>query len=72
LNFSSTTKNPIEYNYGPRSVAVGDFNSDTWLDMVVANSIVNNIAIYFAYENGTFLKQIEYSTGYGSAPSMVA
>jgi hypothetical protein len=72
LKFSQTPKNPIEYNYGPRSVAVGDFNNDTWLDMVVANSIVNNIDIYFGYNNGTFSKQIEYPTGSGSFPCMVA
>ncbi|CAF1464555.1 unnamed protein product, partial [Adineta steineri] len=72
FSISQTATNPIEYNYGPRSVAVGDFNNDTWIDMVVANSIVNNIGIYFGYENGTFVKQIEYSTGLGSNPYMVA
>jgi hypothetical protein len=71
LNFSPTSINLIEYNYGPRSVAIGDFNNDTWLDMVVANSIVNNIDIYFGYSNGTFLKHIEYFTGSDSTPYMV-
>ncbi|CAF5004630.1 unnamed protein product, partial [Rotaria sp. Silwood1] len=64
-------KNPIEYNYGPRSVAVGDFNNDTWLDMVVANHLVNNIAIYQGYNKGIFSKTIEYSTGTRSTPYMV-
>ncbi|CAF1570793.1 unnamed protein product, partial [Adineta steineri] len=72
MNFSPTLTNPIEYNYGPQSVAVGYFNNDTWIDMVIANSIVNNIAIYFGYGNTTFSKQIEYSTGLYSTPSMVA
>jgi hypothetical protein len=72
MNFTETESNPIEYNYGPRSVAVGDFNNDTWLDMVVANSIVNKIAIYLGDSDGTFSKQIEYLTGSGSAPNMVA
>src|SRR5579871_2797594 len=35
LKFIPTVKNPIEYNYGPRSVAIGDFNNYTWLDMVL-------------------------------------
>ena len=72
MKFQPTAKNPIEYNYGPRSVAVGDFNNDTWLDMVVANNIVNNIAIYLGYGNGTFSSLIMYSTGSGSTPYMVA
>jgi hypothetical protein len=72
LNFILTAENPIEYNYGPRSVAVGDFNNDIWLDMVVANHIVNHIDIYFGYGNGSFGNQIKYSTGVGSTPYMVA
>jgi hypothetical protein len=72
LKFTRTLTNPIEYNYGPRSVAVGDFNNDTWLDMVIANSIVNSIAIYVGSDKTTFSKQIEYSTGVGSTPYMVA
>ena len=39
--------------------------------MVIANSIVNNIDIYFGYSNATFSKQIEYFTGPHSTPSMV-
>ena len=72
MKFTETESNPIEYNYGPRSVAVGDFNTDTWIDMVIANSIVNNIDIYFGHSNATFSKQFEYFTGSDSTPSMVA
>ncbi len=72
LNFISTAENPIEYSYGPRSAAVGDFNNDNCPDMVVANQIVNNIDIFFGYSNGSFGNQIKYSPGVGSTPYMVA
>ncbi|CAF3378408.1 unnamed protein product, partial [Rotaria socialis] len=47
LKLKETPRKPIDYKYGPRSIAVGDFNNDSWPDMVVANHIVNDIAIYF-------------------------
>ncbi|CAF2088417.1 unnamed protein product [Rotaria magnacalcarata] len=72
LKFKETPNKPIEYNHGPRSVAVGDFNSDTWLDMVVANHIVNTIAIYFEQKRAFFSNPIQYPTGNGSTPYMVA
>ncbi len=71
LNFKQTPQNPIEYKYGPRSVAIGDFNNDTWLDMVVANENVDNIAVYLGYGNGNFSNKKEYPTGNGSAPYMI-
>ncbi|CAF4204128.1 unnamed protein product, partial [Rotaria sordida] len=72
LNFVLITPNPIEYNYGPRSVAVGHFNNDTWLDIVVANHVVGTIVVFFGYDNGTFEMQTPYSTGDDSSPTMVA
>ncbi len=72
IQFEKTANNPIDYNFGPRSVAIGDFNNDTWLDIVVANHIVNSIIIFFGNINGTFSKQPPYSTGSNSAPNMVA
>ena len=72
VHFKSTASNPIEYNYGPRSVAIGDFNNDTWLDMVVANTVVNNIAVYLSNRNDTFSDPIKYATGLYSSPCMVA
>jgi hypothetical protein len=72
MNFKRMAQNPIEYQYGPRSVAIGDFNSDTWLDMVVVNSIVGKISIYLGDNNGAFPSPFEYSTGLNTAPHMVA
>ncbi|CAF2133790.1 unnamed protein product, partial [Rotaria magnacalcarata] len=68
LKFKETPKKPIEYNYGPRSVAVGYFNNDSWLDMVVTNHIVHTIAIYRGQNGGTFSNPIQYPTGVGSTP----
>jgi hypothetical protein len=71
LNFVPTTPNPaVEYNYGPRSVAVGYFNNNTWLDIVVANDAVHYIAVFFGYGNGTFASQMMYAIGDGSSSCM--
>ncbi|CAF5116885.1 unnamed protein product, partial [Rotaria sp. Silwood1] len=72
LNFKATAQNPINYKYGPRAVAMGDFNNDTWLDITVANYAADNIAIYFGHGNGTVASPVMFSTGYGSAPYMIA
>ena len=65
-------ENPVDYNYGPRSVAIGDFNDDSWPDIVVANKIMNMIIIYLGHSNDGFLNRFNYSTGLDSAPHMVA
>jgi hypothetical protein len=48
---------------GPSSVAVGDFNNDTRLDIVVTNYDSNSVSILLGYGNGSFADQITYSTG---------
>ncbi|CAF4639966.1 unnamed protein product, partial [Rotaria sp. Silwood2] len=72
LDFKATANNPIDYRYDPRSVAMGDFNNDTWLDIAVVNYAANNVAIYFGYDNGTVASPVKYSTGIDSAPYMIA
>ncbi|CAF4831166.1 unnamed protein product [Rotaria sp. Silwood1] len=72
LNFKATAQTPINYKYGPRAVAMGDFNNDTSLDIVVANYAADNIAIYFGHGNGTVASPVMFSTGYGSAPYTIA
>ncbi|CAF0928480.1 unnamed protein product [Rotaria sordida] len=59
------------FDSDPNSVAIGDFNNDKLLDIVVANTGTNNIGIFLAYENGTFASQITYSTSKGSKPISV-
>ncbi|CAF4147509.1 unnamed protein product, partial [Rotaria magnacalcarata] len=72
LKLKETPRKPIDYTYGPRSVAVGDFNNDSWPDMVVANHIVNAIAIYLGQNGTSFSTPIQYPTGNGSTPYIVA
>jgi hypothetical protein len=36
--FSNPTPYNFDYNSNPASVAIGDFNNDTWLDIAVANN----------------------------------
>ncbi|CAF4108322.1 unnamed protein product, partial [Adineta steineri] len=72
LKFIQTPRNPIEYNFGPRSVAVGNLNDDERLDIVVANHLVDSISVFFGYNNGAFASNMTYSTGLYSAPYMVA
>ncbi len=55
----------------PAFVAVGDFNSDNRLDIVVANYGTDNLSIFLGYGNGTFSMQATYSTGYGSSPNFI-
>ncbi|CAF3654335.1 unnamed protein product [Rotaria sp. Silwood1] len=71
LKFKPTAQKPIEYKYGPRSVAIGDFDNDTCLDMVIAYHAVNKIGVYLGYGNGNFKSPITYSTGSYSSPYMV-
>ncbi|CAF5113184.1 unnamed protein product, partial [Rotaria sp. Silwood1] len=58
---------PIQTTYAtgrvPCSVAVGDFNHDTRLDIVVANRGSNTVGVLLGYENGSFLNQTQYLTG---------
>ena len=63
-------KRHIQLALSPRSVAVGDLNNDTRLDIVVANSDSNNVSVLLGYGNGSFHEQMTYSTG--SQPYSVA
>jgi predicted nucleotidyltransferase len=56
----------------PQSVAVGDFNNDSQMDIVVANFGTDNVGVFLGYGNDIFASQMMYSTGPGSAPNMVA
>ncbi|CAF4862229.1 unnamed protein product [Rotaria sp. Silwood1] len=56
----------------PSVIAVGDFNNDNLLDIVVANSYTDNIGIFLGYGNGSFAAQKIFSTGSGSSPSAIA
>ena len=65
----------ITYSTGdgsyPIAVAVGDFNNDDRLDIVVANYDTNNVGVLLGYGNGSFSIVKTYSTGEGSTPYAV-
>src|SRR5207302_1676689 len=56
----------------PQSLAIGDFNNDSQMDIVVANPVADNVGVFLGYGNSTFASQITYSTGLSSLPHMVA
>ena len=51
-------------------MAVGDFNNDNRLDIIVTNSVDKNVSVFLGYGNGSFATQTTYSTG--SYPQSVA
>jgi hypothetical protein len=48
--------------------AVGDFDNDTVLDIVVANYDNNNVGVLGGYGNGTFANIILFQYNRGSGP----
>jgi hypothetical protein len=68
LNYGNATFAPqMTFTTGdssrPVSVALGDFNNDTHLDVAVANYDTHNIGIFLGHGNGSFLSQTSFSTG---------
>jgi predicted nucleotidyltransferase len=67
--------NQVTYSTGPNSspysVASGDFNNDTHMDIVVANYNSNNVGVFFGNGNGFFANQTTYSTDLYSFPYSV-
>jgi hypothetical protein len=57
-------------NSSPYSITSGDFNNDTYLDIVVANYNSSNVGIFLGYGNGSFGNQTTYPTS--SQPKSVA
>lgn len=55
----------------PSSVAIADFNNDTYLDIVVANSGTDSIIIFLGYGDGEFESASNYSIGIRGNPSAV-
>ena len=59
-------------NSSPYGAAPGDFNNDTYMDIVVANYHSNSIGVLLGYGNGTFATVVIYSMEDDSRPQSVA
>jgi hypothetical protein len=67
-SFSSQKTFTTGSNSRPYSVAVSDFNNDTFADIIVANHGTNNVGVLLGYGNGRFGDIKVFSMGYGSLP----
>jgi hypothetical protein len=70
-SFSSQKIFATGFKSQPYSVAVTDFNNDTFLDIIVANYGNNNVGILLGYGNGGFSSLITIPLGFGSSPFSV-
>ncbi|CAF3871475.1 unnamed protein product, partial [Rotaria sp. Silwood1] len=70
-NFASQKLYPTGFQSFPQSIAIGDFDNNRKLDIIVANPGTDNVGIFFGYGNGSFEDQVIYSTGPSSRPSSV-
>ncbi|CAF1313076.1 unnamed protein product [Adineta ricciae] len=55
----------------PSSMAVGDFNQDSFSDLAVTNLGSDTLSILLGNQNGTFQRQIVFSTGNESRPKEI-
>jgi len=55
----------VDYAVGdsPYSVAVGDFNGDTFQDLVTANHTSNTVSVLLGNGDGTFQAAADYAAG---------
>lgn len=57
---------------GSSHLAVGHFNRDGKLDIVVANALDDNVSVLLGRGNGTLAPQVTYSSGLLSSPHCAA
>lgn len=62
-NFSVSPNSPYYVGDAPRDLALGDFNQDGYLDVVVSNSADDNVSVFFNDGNGSFQYQTTYDVG---------
>ena len=69
--FSRQTHYSTGLNSFPYSVTTADVNGDNKPDIIVANFFTNNVGVLLNTGNGTFFRQMTYSTGGNSFPHSV-
>ena len=57
--------NNLAAGKNPFSVAVGDFNGDSRVDLAVANNGDNTVSVFLGNGDGTFQTHVDYATGIG-------
>jgi hypothetical protein len=70
--FSVQTRFTIGSLSFPTSIAIGDLDNDSNLDVAIANSGAANVGVLYGYGNGTFMSLATYPTGNGSIPLSIA
>ena len=55
----------------PYSVAIGDFNGDTFTDIIVANHGIHNVGVLLGYGNGKFGDTKMFTIGLESLPFLI-
>jgi hypothetical protein len=61
-NFSNITTYPTGDGSGSFSIASGDFNKDSWIDITVDNRYSQTVGVFLGSGNGSFSSQRLYST----------
>ncbi|CAF1295038.1 unnamed protein product, partial [Adineta steineri] len=70
--YKTLPDNLVNQNSRPQSVASGEFNGDGKIDIVVVNTGIDSMTIFFGIGDGKFTNDTQYSTGIGSKPYSVA
>ncbi|CAF4262542.1 unnamed protein product, partial [Adineta steineri] len=71
-SFQSVITYSAGFQSHPDSIVCGYIDNDTYLDIVIADSSSDNIAILYGYENGTFGTAVSYTDPTFSNPSALA
>ncbi|CAF0888726.1 unnamed protein product [Didymodactylos carnosus] len=61
-NGSFEAKTVYPTDLPPDPFAVGDFNNDSRMDIVLANNVNNSVRVLLSYGNGTYIVQTVYPT----------
>lgn len=72
LTFLNQTKYSIGLGSLPNTIAIGDFNNDTKLDIAVSTDGTNVISILYGYGKESFILGTSFAISYDSQPCSLA